>query len=224
VKFSLSGTSPDVDPKSNTCIKAYHLIKNNFPEISNIKLHLHKAIPVGAGLGGGSSDGAFMLTALNKKFNLGLTEEQQIHYSLQLGSDSPFFIKNEPAYATGRGEILQPIKLSLAGYKIILINPGIHINTGWAFSKITPKSSLKNIKEIIQQPIESWQNELVNDFEKPIFSEYPVIEFLKNKLIESGAVYSAMSGSGSTVFGIFKRNQTVSIAVQESYFYKEILL
>lgn len=222
VKLSVSGITLDVDPNSNICIKAYRLIKSDFPEIPNIKLHLHKTIPIGAGIGGGSADGAFMLTALNKKFNLGLSQEQLISYALQLGSDAPFFIKNEPVYATGRGEYLTSIRLNLTGYKIILINPGIHINTGWAFSKIAPKEPLKNINQIIQQPVEAWQYELVNDFEIPVFAEYPEIKLLKEKLIQSGAVYSSMSGSGSTVYGIFRKEQAVSIPLPKEYFYREV--
>jgi 4-diphosphocytidyl-2-C-methyl-D-erythritol kinase len=222
VKLSVSGINLDVDPNSNICTKAYRLIKSDFPKISNIKFHLHKAIPIGAGLGGGSADGAFMLTALNKIFKLGLTQEQLVNYALQLGSDAPFFIKNEPAYATGRGEYLTSIRLNLTGYKIILINPGIHINTGWAFSKITPEEPVKSINQIIQQPVETWQNELVNYFEIPVFKEYPEIKLLKEKLIQSGAVYSSMSGSGSTVYGIFRKEQTVSIPVPKEYFYKEL--
>lgn len=170
-------------------------------------MHLHKIIPTGAGLGGGSADGAFALKLLNEKFNLGLNIEELNHYASQLGSDCPFFILNKPCVATGRGEILEPINLNLPGYKFVLVNPGIHISTSWAFSQITPALPRRSIKEIIQHPIETWKNELTNDFEIPVFKNYPEIKEIKDSLYKSGAVYTALSGSGSTVFGIFKKNQ-----------------
>ena len=130
-------------------------------------------------------------------------------YALQLGSDCPFFLVNKPCLATGRGEVLEPVNLSLSGYKILLVNPGIHINTGEAFKQIKP-AVRKKIKEIIQQPIESWKDELVNDFEKIIFKIHPSLKEIKESLYESGAIYAAMSGSGSTLYGIFKKDSIIN--------------
>ncbi|MFZ1454383.1 MAG: 4-(cytidine 5'-diphospho)-2-C-methyl-D-erythritol kinase, partial [Ferruginibacter sp.] len=156
IEFTATGLAVDGNTSDNLCVKAYHLLKKDYPEIPAVKIHLHKAIPLGAGLGGGSADAAFMLKLLNEKFKLQLSTDQLINYALQLGSDCPFFIINKPCYATGRGEVLEETTLDLSAYKIVLINPGIHINTGWAFSNITPALPVKSIKEIIQQPINSW--------------------------------------------------------------------
>ena len=210
VEFSATGLSIDEDPSNNLCVKAYHLLKKDFPKLPAIKMHLHKNIPMGAGLGGGSADGAFTLQLLNNKFQLGLTTEQLTECALQLGSDCPFFIINQPCYAEGRGEKLQPIPLDLSAYRFVIINPGIHINTGWAFSQATPASPAKPIREIISQPIETWKAELKNDFEVPVFESHPQIKAIKEKLYTQGAVYAAMTGSGSTVFGIFEKNADLS--------------
>jgi 4-diphosphocytidyl-2-C-methyl-D-erythritol kinase len=206
IEFSSSGLTVDGNTKDNICIKAYHLLKKDFAQLPNIKMHLHKAIPMGAGLGGGSADGAFTLQLLNKKFNLNISTPQLLNYAAQLGSDCPFFIINKPCYATGRGEVLEETSVALSGHQIVLINPGIHVNTGWAFSQLTPALPQKSIKQIIEQPINTWQAELKNDFEKPVFEKYPAIKNIKEALYQQGAIYAAMSGSGSTVFGIFKNN------------------
>lgn len=223
VSFSSSGSPIEIPLEENTCVKAYHLIRKDFPQLPAIKMHLHKIIPTGAGLGGGSADGAFALQLLNEKFDLGLSIEELKHYGLQLGSDCPFFIVNKPCVATGRGEILEPINLNLSGYKFVLVNPGIHINTGWAFSQITPALPKRSVKEIIQQPIAMWKNELTNDFEIPVFKNYPEIKEIKDSLYRSGAVYTALSGSGSTVFGIFKKESKTSFFFPSHYFIKELI-
>ncbi|HEX2683264.1 MAG TPA: 4-(cytidine 5'-diphospho)-2-C-methyl-D-erythritol kinase, partial [Ferruginibacter sp.] len=134
LEINTSGFVVDGKAEDNLCMRAYQLLKNEFPELSPVRIHLHKAIPMGAGLGGGSADAAYMLKLLNERFQLGLSTEQLINYSLQLGSDAPFFIINKPCFATGRGEILEEIAVDLSKYRIIIINPGIHINTGWAFA------------------------------------------------------------------------------------------
>jgi len=187
--------------------------------LPKIKMHLHKAIPMGAGLGGGSADGAFVLKLLNEKFQLGLSVEQLIDYALQLGSDCPFFILNKSCFAEGRGEIMHPLNLDLSGYRFAVINPGIHIGTGWAFSHIKPTVPAKSIREIIHQPIETWKNELVNDFEHPVVSLHPEIGEIKVKLYNSGALYASMTGSGSTIFGIFPQNFEPSFSFPQGYIY-----
>ena len=202
--FHLSGLPVSGNIDDNLCIKAYHLLKKDFPGLPPVSIHLHKAISMGAGLGGGSADGAFMLSMLNKKFQLNLSEEQLINYASQLGSDCPFFIINKPCFATGRGEILSPVQIDLSGYKIVLINPGIHISTKEAFSNLLPALPQKRIPEIIKQPISTWKDELVNDFEKNVFVQFPTIKEIKDRLYNEGAIYASMTGSGSTVFGIFE--------------------
>ena len=151
IDFSQSGLQIQGNASGNLCVKAYHLLKKDFPELPAIKMHLHKAIPMGAGLGGGSADGAFTLKLLNEKFNLQLSTASLIKYTLELGSDCPFFIINKPCYATGRGEILNPVTLDLSAYKIFIINPGIHVNTGWAFGQLSPKVSSINLTEAINK-------------------------------------------------------------------------
>ena len=221
--FSLSGLTFDGESENNLCVKAYQLLKKDFPSLATIKMHLHKAIPIGAGLGGGSADGAFTLKLLNKKFNLGLSEEQLIKYSLLLGSDCPFFIINKPCFATGRGEILEMIDLDLSNYKLLVVNPGIHINTAWAFSNIKPLTPKISVKEIIQQPIGRWKDELKNDFEEPAFEKHPEIKKIKEEMYNAGAIYSSMSGSGSSVFGIFEKKKELNLSYPESYFVRELV-
>jgi 4-diphosphocytidyl-2-C-methyl-D-erythritol kinase len=223
VKFSTSGMLVEGEPGKNLCIKAYQLLKKDFPKLPPLQMHLHKAIPIGAGLGGGSADGAFSLKLLNKKFDLLLSEKQLINYSLQLGSDCPFFILNKPCFATGRGEILEQIDLDLSSYKIVIVHPGIHISTAWAFSNIKQLRTAKSIKEIIAAPIETWKNELINDFEHPVFEKFPEIKNIKNTLYNAGAVYASMSGSGSAVYGLFEKPKKLSFKFPENYFVKELL-
>jgi 4-diphosphocytidyl-2-C-methyl-D-erythritol kinase len=142
---------------------------------------------------------------------------------VQLGSDCPFFIINRPCFATSRGEILEPIELDLAGYQIVLVNPGIHVNTGWAFAQLTPAVPGKSVATIIEQPIATWKEELKNDFERPVLEKYPEIKNIKAHLYETGAVYAAMSGSGSTVFGIFEKGIATPQFSKENYFVRTII-
>lgn len=222
IEFSSSGLEVKGNLSDNICVKAYHLLKKDFPGLPTIRMHLHKTIPMGAGLGGGSADGAFTLMLLNKKFNLGLNEGQLIYYALQLGSDCPFFIKNTLCYATGRGEVLENIILDLSAFKFVIVNPQIHINTGWAFSQINPSANRESVKEIIGRPIEEWKNNLKNDFEDAVFAHHPAIKECKDALYSSGALYASMTGSGSTVFGIFKKDEAISFDFPQDYFVKTI--
>lgn len=208
--------------KSNLCLKAYRLLKKDFPVLPEIKMHLHKTIPVKAGLGGGSADAAFTLSLLNKKYNLNIDRQQLLVYALQLGSDCPFFLINKPAFASGRGEILEEINCSLSAYKILIINPGIHISTKELFQQISPSIPSKKINEIIKQPVETWKDDLVNDFEKIVFQNYPEIKKIKEELYNHNAVYASMTGTGSTLFGIFNANEDIKIAAENDYLYKWI--
>jgi len=203
VAFSQTGLAIAGKEGDNLCIKAYHLLKQDFTQLPAVAMHLHKNIPMGAGLGGGSADGAFTLLLLNKRFNLGLSDERLIQYALQLGSDCPFFILNKPCFAQGRGEQMEPVDVQLKGYTLVLVNPGIHVPTGWAFGQITPAPPAKNIRDITGQPIDTWKDKLVNDFEAPVIKAHPQLGDIKRTLYQYGALYAAMSGSGSTFYGIF---------------------
>ena len=222
VVFTSSGMPVDGAASDNSCVKAYRLLKKDFPQLPLIRLHLLKTIPTGAGLGGGSADGAFTLVLLNKKFNLGLDEEKLMAYALQLGSDCPFFVRNTPCYATGRGEVLENIKLDLSPYKFVLVNPQIHINTGWAFSQIRPSEERASLKEIITRPVEEWKVFLKNDFEEAVFAQHPAIKECKEALYRWGAVYAAMTGSGSTVFGLFEKTAMPHFNFPSHYFMRTI--
>jgi len=228
VSFSQSGRTVEGNAADNLCVKAYHLLQKDFPELPAIQMHLHKAIPMGAGLGGGSADAAFTLLLLNKKFQLNLSREMLIRYALQLGSDCPFFIINQPCFGTGRGEILQPLDLSLSGYQLLLVNPGIHVNTGWAFTQLRQQHVLqrqsKQLRENIKAPIREWRHNITNDFEEPVFTAHPLLQEIKNQLYGADALYAAMSGSGSTLFGLFEKGHTPSLSFPENWFVKHLTL
>ena len=204
--FSTTGLPINGAAGKNLCIKAYELLQQDFPKIPPVQIYLHKAIPIGAGLGGGSADGSFTLKMLNEKFSLKLSMEQLLDYALQLGSDCPFFILNRPCFATGRGEFLESIDINLEAYSFIIINPGIHINTAWAFQQLKPALPKKSIKDIVAQPAQTWKNELTNDFEEPIFRHHPELAAIKTTLYESGAIYASLSGTGSCLYGIYPKN------------------
>jgi len=207
--FSHTGISIPGEASTNLCVKAYHLLKADFPQISDVKIHLHKNIPMGAGLGGGSGDGTTVLILLNQLFELNLTQKQLIEYAARLGSDCPFFIFNEACHATGRGEILEPTSIDLSSYTIALVHPGIHIATSWAFQQLSPCVKEKSIATIIKQPMNTWKSELINDFEAPVFKAHPSLEAFKNNLYSQGAIYASMSGSGSSLFGIFPKGTKI---------------
>lgn len=210
------------EKEENLCIKAYQLLKKDYPRLPEIRLHLHKTIPVGAGLGGGSADAAFTLRLLNEKYQLAISETKLFEYALLLGSDCPFFLLNKPALATGRGEKMEVINLSLLGYKILIVNPGIHISTRELFAEISPSIPEKKIRDIIQQPIETWKNQLVNDFEKVVFAKYPSMSKIKEKMYAASAVYASMTGTGSTMYGIFHANEKTGVVFDQTYFQKWI--
>jgi 4-diphosphocytidyl-2-C-methyl-D-erythritol kinase len=200
--LTVTGNQITVNDQDNLVIKAVNKLREtyNFPFL---RIHLHKVIPAGAGLGGGSSDAASMLRNINRIFNLNLSDEYLKTVALQLGSDCPFFIDCQPSYATGRGEILEPMDNFLRGYHIVLLNPGINVSTKEAYANCIPDLPVNLLKNIISYPVAEWRNFLTNDFEKTVFSKYPFIGDLKSALYESGSLFSSMSGSGSTVYGIF---------------------
>lgn len=212
--FQSTGLTIPGDASSNLCVKAYHVMKQRFPDLPPVQILLHKIIPMGGGLGGGSSNGSFTLIGLNKLFNLQLTQEELLDMSLQLGSDCPFFIINEPAYATGRGEQLHSLDINLKSYYLVLILPGLHVSTAQAFSGVIPKLPVVDLPTIISKAPETWRSVLVNDFEASVFTQYPQIEHIKNWLYDQGAVYASMTGTGSTVFGLFSQKPDLKQAPQ----------
>ncbi len=203
--------------RGNICIKAWELIKKDFSDIPPVQIFLHKAIPTGAGLGGGSADGAFTLMLLNKKLGLGIDDDRLKRYALQLGSDCPFFLLNKPCLATGRGEMMKEIAIDLGDYYFILIDPAIHISTAWAFNEVIINTSARNYWPL---PIEHWKETLTNDFEQPVFNKYPVLRELKEQLYAKGAVYASLTGTGSCVYGIFhKKNMDVQLKTDFTVYY-----
>lgn len=222
ILFTQTGLNLNEPEEKNLCVKAYHLL-NSYTNLPHVKIHLHKQIPFGAGLGGGSSDGANVLSVLNSICPKPLSKEALIDVALKLGSDCPFFIFNSPCYAEGRGEQLTPVELNLAGYHILLVNPGLHINTGKAYALSNPKHALHKLTKSIKTSPLHWEGIVVNDFEKVVFDLYPEIGSIKAMLYEIGAVYSAMSGSGSTVFGIFNEKPTYDSMLQDYFtFYQKL--
>lgn len=220
--FTQTGFPVPGETGNNLCLKAYALIKQIHPEIPFLNIHLHKTIPMGAGMGGGSSDAAFMLRMLNDNFDLKLEEKQLAELALKLGSDCPFFLLNQPAFAEGRGEKLKPVELDLSAYKILIVNPGIHIPTAWAFSQLKPNLPDTSLEQIIKFPVSAWKGLLTNDFEEPVFKTYPEIAAIKQTLYMAGALYASMTGSGSTVFGIFPGGYKDNISLPEGCFIKWI--
>lgn len=202
--IKVSNIAVEGDEQRNLVVRAYHLLKKDFPDLPRLHTHLYKNIPTQAGMGGGSSDGAAMVLLLNEAFHLGLSAQQMIDYVAQLGADCPFFILNRPAYAEGIGEKLMPIDLDLKGWTLAVVRPAIPVSTKEAFSLITPCRPERNCKEIVMQPVESWRELLTNDFEKSVFALHPEIGAVKDELYRMGAVYAAMSGSGSSLFGLFR--------------------
>lgn len=200
----ISGAPLEGEPEDNLVVKAYKLLKKDYPGLLPVDIHMYKHIPAGAGLGGGSSDAACMIKLLNDKFSLGLSTERMEEYAVKLGADCSFFIRNKPVFATGIGNLFEPVELSLKGYHIILIKPDIFVSTRDAFAEIKPVRPAVSLKEIVKQPMETWKNSMKNDFEDSVFKKFPEIAAIKDELYDLGAVYAAMSGSGSSVYGIFK--------------------
>lgn len=201
--FEFAKSGIEIPDGENLCEKAWKLLHKDY-EVGNVRIHLHKQIPIGAGLGGGSADASFTLRALNDLFELKLTNKELEGYALQLGADCPFFIDNIPKLVEGLGERMTNLELDLSEYEIRLIDPEIHISTKEAYSGVVPETPELSVEEIIQLPIKEWKNKLKNDFEDSVFVKYPELKKIKEKLYDDGAIYASMSGSGSIVYGIFK--------------------
>lgn len=204
-------------PEKNLVVKAYLLIKENYPQLPPVHITLHKLLPSQAGMGAGSSDAAFMIRLLNEQFSLGMTVPEMQRYAARIGADCAFFITCEASYATGIGDILTPLSdgiPQLKGKYLALVKPNCAVSTKEAYAGIHPHAPAKNCLDVINQPIETWRDELINDFEESIFPLLPELKEVKQDLYDNGAVYAAMSGSGSTVFGIFNNKPTF---IQQKY-------
>jgi 4-diphosphocytidyl-2-C-methyl-D-erythritol kinase len=203
-QFSATGLAIDGNAENNLCMKAYDLLKKDY-NLPTVQIHLHKIIPMGAGLGGGSADAAFTLRQLNDSFFLGLSQLSLEKYAGQLGSDCAFFISGTPRLGTGRGEVLSPISISLKAKYIVVVKPDVHVSTAEAYAGVKPRVADISVREVLEKkPMSEWKSLLKNDFEESVFSKYPTIAEVKEELYRQGATYASMSGSGSSVFGIFE--------------------
>ncbi|HVW96952.1 MAG TPA: 4-(cytidine 5'-diphospho)-2-C-methyl-D-erythritol kinase [Mucilaginibacter sp.] len=217
--FESSGLAIPGKIEDNLCVKGYHLLKKDF-DLPPVKIHLHKHIPIGAGLGGGSSDAAFFIKLLDQQFGLRLSSEQMIGYARKLGADCAFFIRNQPVFAFEKGDEFEDIRLDLSQYHIVLVMPPVHISTGEAYSGVRPAPVKDSLLELIHEPIPVWKHHIKNDFEVSVFKNHPEIRGVKAALYEAGAVYASMSGSGSSVFGIFETKPDLgNLEAQNQIFY-----
>ena len=208
--LKITGNAVDCDEQHNLVVKAYDLLAANY-ELPRIHAHLVKRIPMQAGLGGGSADGAFMIRLLDERFRLNIGIAEMERYAAQLGSDCPFFITAEPSFATGRGELLEPAdgpKGNLDGYYIAVVKPDEAVSTAMAYKQIKCRKPAKCCRDVVRQPIDTWKDDLSNDFEEPVFKAHPRLASIKQQLYDLGAVYAQMSGSGSALFGIFRKEPT----------------
>lgn len=194
-------------PEDNLCTKAWHLLKKDFPSLPAVDIHLYKKIPMGGGLGGGSSDATAVLQLLDQQAQLHLTPAQLQAYALALGSDCPYFLEKGPMLGKGRGEILHPLSLDLKSYQWVLVFPPIHVSTRWAFEQITVQAAPENWTAVFQLPPRAWRDKLVNDFESPVVNAHPALAQLKVELYAAGADYVSMSGSGSSFYALFSPGQ-----------------
>ena len=208
--LKITGNDVDCNEEDNLVIKAYQLLAADF-QLPRVHAHLVKRIPTQAGLGGGSSDAAYMIRLLDERFRLNIGIPEMERYAAKLGADCAFFITADPSYAEGIGDVLMPVDVpgaGLGGYYLAVVKPSVAVSTRDAYAAIVPKTPAKCCRDIVRQPIETWKDELVNDFEAPIFAMHPELAAIKQSLYDAGAVYAAMSGSGSSLFGIFREQPT----------------
>jgi 4-diphosphocytidyl-2-C-methyl-D-erythritol kinase len=208
LQFTSSGIAIPNNGNQNLCMQAYHLIQKEYT-VPPVHIHLHKALPIGAGLGGGSADAACTLLLLNTMFNLEISNETLLAMASSIGSDCAFFINNKMSLASNKGEVLKPIDLDLSNYKIVLLFSAIHISTPWAYNQISASTASFNLDGISNLAIDQWKNIIENDFEKPVFAANPILKELKESLYQHGAMYASMSGSGSSIYGIFNNDTTI---------------
>ena len=219
-EFIMQGIQLEGDPEQNLCIKALQLMRKEIA-FQPVKIVLMKKIPIGAGLGGGSSDAVFTLKMVNEYSDAGYSDEQLIGMSSKLGSDCPFFIINKSVFATGKGDQMTPVSFSLEGYTIVIVKPPVFVSTAEAYSGTTPVIPERSLKELIQLPVSEWHDVIKNDFEKTIFQHHPEIAAIKQKMYDMGAVYASMSGSGSSVFGIFNESLKAPDSFPGCFYHEE---
>ena len=207
--FNASGLGIPGRTEDNLCIKAYHLIKKDY-ELPPLNIHLHKHIPIGAGLGGGSADAAFFIKLINQQFDLNLSIEQMLRYARQLGADCAFFIESKPVFAFEKGDQFETIHLDLSKYCLVLVMPPAHVSTSEAYRGVRPAEVKDSLYELITEPVKDWKHFIKNDFEESVFKNHPVIRGVKAALYEAGALYASMSGSGASVFGIFNKQPNLT--------------
>lgn len=203
VEWVQTGIAIPPDGKDNLCVRAYKLLNEVAGPLPAVHMQLHKVIPTGAGLGGGSADAAFVLRTLDRMHSLGLGTDALRQLAARLGSDCAFFISDNTCLATGRGEILEPVEVPLAGFHIAVVYPAVHVGTAEAYASITPEVPEHSILDALRRPISEWQGLVVNDFEAGCIKRHPVIGEVKQRLLAAGAIYSSMTGSGSSVYGLF---------------------
>lgn len=207
--FKSTGLPIPGDAAGNLCLSAYYLLQQAH-DLPPVRLHLHKVIPIGAGLGGGSADGAFTLRGLNQLFELGLSDDQLEAHARKLGSDCAFFVRNQPRFCFGKGDMFAEVPVSLRGHWLVLVHPGIHISTAEAYAGIRPRPAPVDLRAAILQPVSTWRAAITNDFETHLLPRYPVITEIKAQLYAAGAAYASLTGSGSAVYGIFRDERNVA--------------
>lgn len=215
MSFTASGLDIPGSMADNLCIRGYHLLKKDF-DLPLVAIHLHKHIPIGAGLGGGSADAAFFIKLLNQEFALGLDAGQMQDYASTLGADCAFFIANNPVFAFEKGDKFEPVNLDLSAYRMVLVMPLAHVSTAEAYRGVTPKQPEASLKELIGLPVPEWKHHIKNDFEESVFKNHAVIRGAKAALYEAGALYASMTGSGASIFGIFKQTPDLAHLEKEN--------
>ncbi|MEI6577474.1 MAG: 4-(cytidine 5'-diphospho)-2-C-methyl-D-erythritol kinase [Bacteroidota bacterium] len=220
--FTFSGIAIEGEPGNNLIVKAVRLLQNdfNFPDLS---MHLHKIIPMGAGLGGGSSDAVFALKLVNALYHLNLSKEMLFNYAVKLGSDCAFFLENQACLASGRGDILQPITITLKDWYLVLVKPDIHVSTKDAYHGIQPQEPAIKLQDALLQPVTTWESLLFNDFEETVFLKHPEIRHIKEELYRQGAVFALMSGSGASVFGLFREKPSLKEHFRGAFVFEDLL-
>lgn len=220
--FSQTGIKVDGEASDNLVMRALRLLRESY-DIPPLEIHLLKAIPFGAGLGGGSADAAFMLKLVNDFCRLNISTTHLEEMAATIGADCPFFIKNKPVFATGTGNVFTPVELSLSGYFLCLVKPDIFVSTPEAYSMVTPKKPETSLLQVIQSPVSKWRETMLNDFEASVFPRHPRIASIKESLYEAGAVYASMSGSGSSVFGIFEKPVSLEDVYSDCFVWEGLL-
>lgn len=221
-KFSNSGLPIQGNTVENLVTNGYNILNERF-RLPPMELHLHKIIPMGAGLGGGSADAAYTLKLINDLFKLDLSKEDIFDFAIQLGSDCAYFLQNNVSMGFGRGEILKPVPVSLKGWHLLLVKPDVHISTSEAFGGLTASKPTEELQTALLKPVEEWKDKITNDFETVVFRKHPVIREIKDKLYSLGATFALMSGSGASVYGLFKEPGSLQYHFPGAFVHEETL-